>query len=215
MDFSTDNSTITDSPVALLKAFLSPENSGFDETEAELPAFSFVYPKGEEEEVGLNTTQEGWVVNELTKMWDAYDQQRAGLKRRWQEAERMIKGVVSEVKRDRFYAIAPLGKQTVQTLISHFWNRSLSTDKQLFSVFGNDEESKDLAPDYKEYLSEQLKKDKFSKKMDTSLLLHFFPKGVTILHTGKCVKTQKYVGPDWLVSNWAGDGFGDPENQNQ
>lgn len=198
----------------------APNESGFlsledgEEDEQGLPDTPFTYPEGGRLRPGqqtlflpLQASDEDDVVSRLPKMWDDFHKAKQPNLERWKDTERMIKAVVSKTQNERFYAIAPLARQTVQVLISHFWNRSLATDKQLFTVYGEDERSKNKAPLYREYLLQQLKADNFAKKLDTALLLHYLPKGVVITHTGYKRSTELVEGAPHLIERWQ------PQNQ--
>lgn len=77
----------------------------------------------------------------------------------------------------------PYGKQSLQTLVSHFWGRSLQTPKILFNVNGNDDQSKDNAPIQKQNLLRLFRKDRLPQKLDDGVY-EALMKGVVIAYVG-------------------------------
>lgn len=179
------------------------------EESLDLQGFTYINKHGDE--VELDVSQQDFLVQKIIKEFDRLDQQRAAKKRIWQEVERIVKGIVSEIDKDRFYALVPFGKQSVQTLVSHFWGRSLQTPKIFFNVEGLDDQSKEMAPIHRQNLLLHMEKDRVRQKMDKAIYLHALMKGVIIGHVGTCVKEQELNGPSGLVDNWQSGGFGEPQ----
>lgn len=163
------------------------------ETQEEETLLGFTYENKDGEFVELSPLDQEKLVQQITRSFDRFDQQRADKKRIWKEVERVVKGIVSDIDTDRFYALVPFGKQTVQTLVSHFWGRSLQSQKIFFSVEGLDEPSKENAPIYKQSLLMHMEKDRVRQKLDKGIYLHALMKGVVIAHVG--VATKKNVLP--------------------
>lgn len=179
-----------------------------DELQEEVsPLLEFSYVDSDGEETTLDMLAHDDLVQQITSAYERYDSARNNHKKTWKECERIVKGVVSEIDKDRFYALVPYGKQTVQTLVSHFWGRSLQSPKIFFNVDGLDEASKAMAPLQKQNLLLHMDKDRVRQKMDKGIYLHALMKGVIIAHVGTSVKTEKLRGPQGLVNNWAGQGF--------
>jgi hypothetical protein len=82
----------------------------------------------------------------------------------------------------------------VQTILAHFWGRSLQTPKIFFSIDGRDEQSKEMAPLQKESLMEHFKKDRVPQKLDKGLNLHGITKGLMYFHVGVCNRKRQLHG---------------------
>lgn len=130
------------------------------------PLQGFSYTDREGMETELTDEMQEWLCKHITAKFDRLDTAKSKHKKRWERTERAVRGVVSSIKSDRFNGLVPYGKQTVQTLISHFWGRSLQTPKILFSVKGLDAKSKDNAVLQKENLMRIFKKDRLQQKLD-------------------------------------------------
>ena len=133
------------------------------------PGFSFEH---EGELRVLTPEDESWLVDYVVKRFDKFDTQKSALKKRWKRVEQAITGVTSSITKERFYGLVPFGKQSVQTLVSHFWSRSLQSDEVFFDVMGEDEDSQELASMHKIQLLRHFKKDRARQKMDEMLVLH-------------------------------------------
>lgn len=140
----------------------------------------FFYEYGGEE-LELKPSEQLEIVNKISGKFDQMDRAKQPVKERWAEVEKSVRGFASKIKSDRHNALVPLGKQSVQTLLAHFWGRSLATDNVLFSVTGGDKKSKEQAPIYKKALLKLLDKDKFHSKMDKAIYTALL-KGVCIAH---------------------------------
>jgi hypothetical protein len=170
--------------------FLSSEEG--EDQASSLSAFLYVNRDGEDTE--LTPTMEEWLAKDITKTFDRLDDARASKKTQWERVEKAVRGVISKIDTDRFYGLVPFGKQSVQTILAHFWGRTLQTPKVFFSVDGMDEKSKDLAPVHKEHLMLHCKKDRVPQKLDKGLNLHGLIKGLMVFHVGVCNKKRQLHG---------------------
>lgn len=147
-----------------------PSNGDLDDAIDEgVTPLVFPYTTREGVEAELDEGIQAWVVDRITKTYDRLDQGKSRHTRRWERTEKAVKGVVSQIQSERFAGLVPYGKQSLQTLISHFWGRSLQTEKMLFNVQGNDEKSKDNAPLQKKNLMRLFRKDRLPQKLDDSV----------------------------------------------
>lgn len=176
----------------------------------------FVYKDDNGVQQPLSESDQDWLVGDVQKRFDNYSRAKSTNVQRWDEVKKAIKSVVSEAKQEQFWALVPFGKQTVQTLISHFWSRSLQTPRIFFSVRGQDEESQEMAPLHQENLSRHLEKDRARQKFDTALHLHGIPKGICLFRVDYASVSQTIYGPTEMVSKWGETSpYGDAEGSAQ
>lgn len=152
-----------------------------DQEEVISPGFS--YETRDAEIVELSGADHDILVEKIAKNFDRFDKAKNNARRRWRHTERIVKGAVKRIESERSSALLPYGKQSHQTLIAHFWGRSLQSDNVLFSVYGKDEQSKNHAPTQKEYILELLRADGFQQKLDDGVD-DALMKGVVIAHVG-------------------------------
>lgn len=170
----------------------SPDDEQPSEPETALGAFTYTNRQGEL--VELSDLDQEWVVQRVTKTFDRLDSKKAKTIKRWEKTERAIKGVVSDKISDRFNGLVPYGKQSYQTLISHFWGRSLQTEKVLFNVTGQDDQAKKWAPLQKQNLLRIFRKDRLAQKMDDGIG-EALKKGVVIGYVGYETRKQDFASP--------------------
>ncbi len=158
------------------------------------PLQGFTYPGKNNETVSLDEAMQEWLVQRIRQQFDRFDKEKKAKQRMWRRTEKAVKGVASSIPSDRFNGLVPFGKQSLQTLISHFWGRSLQTPKILFNVLGNDDKSKELAPLQKELLLRLFRKDRLPQKLDDGIY-EAIMKGVVIAYVGYEQRTQDFGAP--------------------
>lgn len=163
------------------------------------PLQGFTYVNRDGDELSLTDEDQDWICKRITATFDRLNGDKSELKKRWEATEKAVRGVVKSTSSDRFNGLVPFGKQTVQTLISHFWGRSLQTPKILFSVKGLDDESKNNAPVQKENLMRIFKKDRLQQKLDDGVL-DALMKGVVIGYISYKQISQDMAAPADLAS---------------
>lgn len=168
----------------------------------DLPLAGFSYKDKEGNDAELTQSDQDYLVAETKRKFEWHDTEKAPLVRRWDAVEKAIRGITSTNKNDRFYALTPYAKQTLQTLVSHVWGRSLQTPNLFFDVLGQDEQSKEHAPTHKHQLLRHLEKDRARQKLDLALNLHGIPKGVAIWHVGYKTVTEEVYGPEDQINKW-------------
>lgn len=167
---------------------------GLDNQEEPSVLLDFLYTNRDGEETQVTPELEEWLVKKISGTYDRLDSDKVPIKDRWGRTDKAIHGVVSKIATDRFNGLVPYGKQSHQTLISHFWGRSLQTEKILFSVTGNDDKSKENAPLHKQNLMRIFKKDRLAQKLDGAVD-EGLRKGVAIGYIGYEKRTQAYGMP--------------------
>lgn len=147
----------------------------------------------------LTESSQTWLVDKIAKTYDRLEQGKSEYYTRCSQVQRAVRGVIKRVEADRFNALVPYGKQCVQTLLAHFWGRSLQSDKVLFSVRGRDEQSQENAPKQKQVLLEHLKRDKAQQKFDDSVHSALLEGGV-FAHIGY----EEKISPERVLSGLNG-----------
>jgi hypothetical protein len=164
-----------------------------------LQGFSYVNRDGED--VTVDEQMQEWICKKISSTFDRLDNDKSKHKRRWKRTQRAVQGVTSSVTTDRFNGLVPFGKQTVQTLISHFWGRSLQTPNILFNVRGMDETSKDNAQLQKENMMRIFKKDRLQQKLDDGIQ-DAIMKGVIVGYVSYKQVSQDMAAPSNLLDSF-------------
>lgn len=179
---------------------LNPEDDDADLPLEDLnPLQGFTYVNRDGDELSLTDEDEEWICKRIASTFDRLDSDKSKQKKRWEAVEKAVRGVVKQTSGDRFNGLVPIGKQTIQTLISHFWGRSLQTPKILFNVKGLDDASKDNAPIQKENLMRIFKKDRLQQKLDDGVL-DALMKGVIIGYVSYKQVSEDMAAPMDLAS---------------
>jgi hypothetical protein len=165
-----------------------PELAEMDEESPASSGFSFMDEDGNVCELTQDLEDE--LVHYITTQFDKLDKDRAQVKDHWEAVDDAIYGILDMVMGERMNARVPYAKQSLQTLISHIWNRSLQSDTVLFSIDGKDKQADEWAPTYKSMLLEELKRDNFQLKMDDSAN-EAIRKGVVIGHLDYKIDKKK------------------------
>lgn len=156
-------------------------------------ASPYLYPSLEGQ-TALSEDDEGFVVDWVVRQFKKFEKERKKEEALWDEAERVIAAVASKLDDEEGYSTVTFGKQTLNTLLGHFWQRSLQTPKLLFNLEGLTTESKETAPTYKAWLDRKLNKNRVRQKLDDANEQHFIPKGVVIGHVGVCEQKNNMFG---------------------
>lgn len=165
-----------------------------DSQEGEISLSAFIYTNKDGDQTTLDQAMEEWIVKKIPGTFDRLDSDKSYIKDRWKRTDTAIRGVVSKIASERFNGLVPYGKQSHQTLISHFWGRSLQTEKILFNVTGNDQKSKEMAPLQKQNLMRIFKKDRLPQKLDDGVD-EALRKGVVIGYIGYEKRTEAFGVP--------------------
>lgn len=80
----------------------------------------------------------------------------------------------------RFSGLVPFLKEAHQTLVSHFWARTLQSENVFFDVEGQDEKAQEFADIHKKNVWNMCSKDKLQTKLDEALFKHAIKKGFCV-----------------------------------
>lgn len=174
-----------------------------DAPEELLAPAGFVYEDREGNTCELSQADHDWLVQDLVAKFQQYETDRQPAERRWARTEKAVHGVASQIKGDRFYGLVPFGKQSLQVLLAHFWNRALQTPDVFFNVHGEDQQSQEMAPLQKEILLQHCERDQVQIKLDEAVY-DAIMKGIAIAHVGYCKKMRDLHGPANLATHWKG-----------
>lgn len=139
--------------------------------------------------VELSSGDELQVVDKICNRFEQLNRDKAPMLDKWTETESRVRQATSRSAADKNSATVPYAKQALQTLLSHFWSRSLQTDDVLFSVTGQDSQSEEMAPIHKQNILQWLRKDNFSTKLDDAVSDALL-KGVCVAHVGYREETR-------------------------
>jgi hypothetical protein len=137
----------------------------------------------------LTEQQQHELVTYLVKRHKAFKQINANLYDDWKGIDDAFLAPQNHASTSRFAGLVPFIKESHQTLISHFWARTLQSQGVFFDVQGQDEQAEKFAQIHKHNIWNILYKDGVPNKLDTCLFEHGIKKGFAVAR----IKYKKVV----------------------